>query len=130
MHYNDFIDNELKQEMITVHLDTFQSTPDSYTYKGVTRKLDRHTIEITIRGDRRRVACSDDGNGITLFGLAVKFRTGTKIWPGSAVYWHKGGEVNNLRPNIDKFNGQWCSLVGFFEDFANKKNRSQHNAVA
>lgn len=116
--------------MITVHLDTLQSTPDSYTYKGVTRQLDRQTVEITIRGDRRRVNCHADKTSISIFGLAVRFQTGTKIWPGSAIYWREKGHVNNLRPNIDKFNGQFCRLVGFFEDHVASKHRSQHNAVA
>lgn len=116
--------------MITVHLDTIESKPASYTYKGVTHTYDQQTIEITIRGDRRRVSCHAGENHISIFGLAVRFRSGTKVWPGSAIYWHKTGGVNNLRPNIDKFSSQFCQLVGFFEDHENSKHRSQHNAVA
>lgn len=114
--------------MITVHLDTVESTPATYTHKGVTNAYDRETIEITIRGDRRRVRCSVCNDHITLFELAVRFNTGSKVWPGSAIYWHKTGDVNNLKPNIDK-NGYFI-LVGYAEDFAGKPVRSQHNAVA
>jgi hypothetical protein len=124
--------------MITPHLDTLQQGPDDvYTdKKGKTYAWKTYSIEITIKGDRRRVACSvsnyPDGSldSISLFGLAVRFRTGTKVWPGSAVYWGKTSSVNNLRPNIDKFNGQFCQLVGYFEDHEASKHRSLHNAVA
>lgn len=116
--------------MITVHLDTIESKPASYTYKGKTRAYEAETIEITIRGDRRRVRCHAGETNISIYGLAVRFRTGTKVWPGSATYWHKTGNVNNLRPNIDKFSGQFCQLVGFFDDYESSRHRSQHNAVA
>ncbi len=117
--------------MITVHLDTIQATPATYTdRKGRLVTFDRQTIEITIRGDRRRVNCHAGETGISIYGLAVRFRTGAKVWPGSAIYWRESGRVNNIRPNIDKFNGQFCSLVGFFEDHADGKHRSLHNAVA
>lgn len=116
--------------MIQIHTDTIESTPASYTLNGVTRSYESKTVEITIRGDRRRVGCSENGASIHIFGLAVKFRTGSKVWPGTAIYWHKTGNINNLRPNIDKFNGQFCSLVGFFEDHTDSKHRSLHNAVA
>ena len=117
--------------MITVHLDTIQATPATYTdRKGRLVTFDRQTIEITIRGDRRRVRCWGGADDITIYDLAVRFRTGTKVWPGSATYWHKTGNVNNLRPNIDKFSGQFCQLVGFLEDHESSSHRSQHNAVA
>lgn len=116
--------------MITVHLDTLQSAPDEYTVRGVTRTFDRQTIEITIRGDRRRVPCHAGPDHISIYGLAVRFQTGTKVWPGSAIYWREKGHVNNLRPNIDRFSGQFCQLVGYFEDHVASKHRSQHNSVA
>lgn len=116
--------------MITIHLETLQSEPASYTYKGVTRTYLAQTIEITIRGDRRRVNCVAGPANISIYGLAVRFQTGTKIWPGSAIYWRETGHVNNLRPNIDRFSGQFCQLVGFLADHQDSKHRSQHNAVA
>lgn len=114
--------------MITVHVETLQVTPAHR--EGEILVGNQETIEITVRGDRRRVACYSRPGSISIFGLAVRFRTGTKVWPGSAVFWRESGNVNNLRPNIDKFNGQWCSLVGYFDDHVNSKHRSQHNAVA
>jgi hypothetical protein len=117
--------------MFTIHFDTLQTETVEYTdRKGRPRSYESQTVEITLRGDRRRVSCHSRGDSTTIGGLAVRFRTGTKVWPGSAVYWAKTGNINNLRPNIDKFSGQFCSLVGFFEDHADSKHRSQHNAVA
>ena len=117
--------------MFTIHFDTIQTETVTYTdRKGRASSYERQTVEITLRGNRRRVNCHTYDGKTTIFGLAVKFRTGTKVWPGSATHWDKTGNINNLRPNIDKFNGQFCSLVGFFEDHANSKHRSLHNAVA
>ena len=117
--------------MFTIHFDTLQTETITYTdRKGRASSYERESVEITMRGNRRRVNCHSSSDNITIYGLAVRFRTGTKVWPGSAVYWAKTGNINNLRPNIDKFNGQYCSLVGFFEDHADSKHRSLHNAVA
>ena len=116
--------------MITVHLDTIQTETASYIHKGKTHTYERETIEITIRGDRRRVNCHSDATRISLYNLAVQFRTGTKVWPGSAIYWRESGKVGNLSPNIDRFSGQFCQLLGFMEDYETSKSRSQHNAVA
>lgn len=119
-----------------VHIETLKvSERASYTSgKGKNAKtieFDRHTVEVTIGQDRRAVPCSAIcNNAVTIYGLAVRFRTGAKVWPASAVYWLQGGHVNNLRPNIDKFNGQFCTLVGYMADFEDEPVRSRHNAVA
>lgn len=117
-----------------VHAETLKVTDRrSYTVgKGKNakvREFDCHEVEITIKGDRRAVPCSVFDGCITILGLAVRFPTGTKVWPAKAIYWLESGNVNNLRPNIDKFHNQNCSLVGFFADFADKTCRSRHNAV-
>jgi hypothetical protein len=110
---------------LEVHIDTLkvvgQCTVGNYTF-------DQHTIEVSIGSDRRVVRCSTSDDHVTIHGMAVRFNQGTKVWPGSAVYWLKNGTVNNLRPNIDKRG--YFLLVGFAEDFAGKAVRSQHNAVA
>lgn len=114
---------------LTVHFETLKSEPATYVVRGVTRAYDRHTVEISINGDRRVVSCGAPLNGgISIYGLAVRFSTGAKVWPGSAIYWLESGRVNNLRPNIDK-RGEF-SLVGFMSDYENKNTRSRHNAVA
>lgn len=113
--------------MITVHFETFKVTGQRTLWNGDV--IDTHSVEVTIRGDRRELRCSDAWNGhITLFDLAVRFQAGTKVWPGHAVYWIERGHVNGLRPMIDK-RGH-VSLVGYFADYADKKVRSRHNAVA
>ena len=116
--------------MITVHADTVESHTETYTSKKKLVSFERQTVEVTIGKDRRRVNCSTSEKAITVYGLAVRFRTGTKVWPGSATYWAESGNVNNLTPNIDKFSGQFCQLVGFFEDHETSQHRSLHNAVA
>lgn len=117
--------------MLTVHTDTIQTATRRYTdRKGVERSYEYKTVEVSIREDRRRVQCVVDTRSITVCGLAVRFRTGAKVWPGTASYWRESGVVNNIRPNIDKFSGNSCSLVGYIEDHEESPNRSKHNAVA
>lgn len=112
-----------------VHIDTFKST-GIHTYGTFSRE--EFSVEITIKGDRRAVRCVQWGAGddarLTIFGLAVKFNQGAKVWPGCATYWIKSGRVNNLTPNIDK-RGTFI-LCGYSADFEGKSVRSQHNAVA
>lgn len=110
-----------------VHADTFKfSHTDEHG-------IDRHTVEVTIKGDRRTVRAHRytnpvAGDTITVYDMAVKFKTGAKVWPGHADFRTATGQVSNLRPNIDKFGT--VILVGFFEDFQESKARSLHNAVA
>lgn len=108
-----------------VHIDTLQIT--EFNKYGSTA-----TVEITIGNDRRRVDAYKTGfegnEHLIIHGLAVRFQTGAKVWPGHAIYWLKSGNVNNLRPNIDK-RGH-VNLVGYAEDYDGKSVRSQHNAVA
>ncbi len=116
---------------LTVHIDTFKAAEQITLRDGST--LQRHTVEVTIGKDRRAVYCGipfgDEGKRhMSIFGLAVRFSSGTKVWPGSATYWIDADKVNNLTPNIDKRG--YFLLVGFAEDFAGKAVRSQHNAVA
>jgi hypothetical protein len=109
-----------------VHFDTYK-VPGQRAIGD--RSVDLYSVEVTVKGDRREVRCSALWNGhITVWGLAVRFQTGTKVWPGSANYWVESGNINNLRPDIDK-RGH-VSLVGFSSDFEDKACRSRHNAVA
>lgn len=110
-----------------VHFETFKQTGTRTFDDG--RAIDTYSVEVTIRGDRRAVRCSGVFNdNITVYDIAVRFQTGAKVWPGYTTYWLKTGNVNNVRPSIDK-RGH-VSLVGFFEDYEGKAVRSQHNAVA
>lgn len=101
--------------------------------KGITQSIDRHTVEVSIGTDTRRVDCylCARGDGIrelSLFGLACRFSQGAKVWPASARYMVDRNVVVGLTPNIDK-RGHF-TLAGYFEDFAKKTVASQHNAVA
>lgn len=128
-----------------VHTETLKHvSTDSYTVgkrarrtdAGKTYEIKRWTVEVTIGKDRRAIRCSPSYtvgpvvalDSIDLYGLAVRFSSGEKVWPGSAVWWACHGQVNNLRPNIDK-HGHFF-LAGFFEDVAESAHRSMHNAVA
>lgn len=109
--------------MIKVHIETYKSVGKN------DRGYEMHTVEVSIGEDRRTVSCSSELNGrIFIMGLAVRFRTGDKVWPGTAVYWVQTKEVNNVRPNIDK--GGVFQVAGFIEDFKGTSVRSRHNAVA
>lgn len=113
-----------------VHIETRRQEADYvFTRKGVERRSEQFSVEVTVGNDRRRVSCSSEYNGrFTIHGLAVRFSQGSKVWPATATYWLQSGNVNNARPNIDR-RGHF-HLVGFFEDFDGKKVASQHNAVA
>ena len=113
-----------------VHIETLKHAgEDVVKGKDRTYTFQRYTVEVTIGNDRRAIRCTPCGHErLDLYGLAVRFSTGTKVWPGTATYWYKGGHVNNLRPNIDKRG--YFLLVGYAADFDGKAVRSQHNAVA
>lgn len=113
-----------------VHYDTYrEEAPVTMTIRGEQRIVKRYSVEVTIGNDRRRIACGAEWNDhFMLFGLALRFSQGSKVWPGTGTYWIKGNHVNSIRPNIDR-SGHFI-LVGYFEDYADKKVRSQHNAVA
>lgn len=119
-----------------VHIDTFRNDP-SETYligKGKRQRsvtIERNSVEITINGDRRRVRCSSviNNSNIRLYEIAVRFGAGKKVWPGGAMYWLETGNVNNVRPNIDRHSWHTFSVCGYAEDYKNKPVSSQHNAV-
>jgi hypothetical protein len=113
-----------------VHPETHRQDPDHVftNKKGVEQHYERYSVEVTIKGDRRRVNCSTVwGDRLPLFGLAVRFSQGAKVWPGMADYLISKDVVVNLQPRIDK-RGHF-SLAGYWEDFEDKKVASQHNAV-
>lgn len=93
---------------------------------------DGNSIEIEIRGDRRRVRAFRSGDFILVHGLAVKYKTGKKIWPGHAIYWPASGNINNLQAsNMDhRARSNFVMLVGYWADYADTTARSQHKAVA
>jgi hypothetical protein len=110
-----------------VHFDTYREIESYISESG--RSIPQFVVDVTVRDERRTVRASSVFNDrITVHGLAVRFSSGSKVWPGSAIYWIKSGNVNHIRPNIDK-SGNFI-LVGYAEDFDGKAVRSQHNAVA
>ena len=109
-----------------VHPETLKST-GLHTYGSYTRE--EFTVEVTIGKDRRTIRCHPEQNRslINLYGLALKFSSGSKVWEGQAIYWCEKGYVSGLTPRIDR-RGHFF-LVGFYEDFATKAIASQHNGA-
>ena len=116
--------------MIQVHFDTPRQEPN-YEFtnsKGKACSYERFTVEVTIKGDRRRIHCSKVYNGrLPLFDLAVRFSQGAKVWHGMADYIVDRDTVVNLQPCIDKRGHFTCA--GFYEDFKGKAVQSNHNAM-
>lgn len=113
-----------------VHVETHRQEPDFVWVdkKGNEKRHPQYSVEVTIMGDRRRVACGEVWNDrLAVFNLAVRFSDGAKVWRGQADYLVNTGVVNNLQPCIDK-RGHF-HLVGYFEDYAQKAVASQHNAM-
>ncbi len=113
-----------------VHVETHRQEPD-YVFtdkKGKEQRYQRFSVEVTIKGDRRRVGCSTVwGDRLPIFCLAVRFSQGAKIWRGMADYLVSKDQVVNLQPCIDK-RGNFL-LAGYWEDFEDKAIASNHNAM-
>lgn len=113
-----------------VHYETLRREEDMVRTdrKGKEMRIEQRTVEVTINGDRRRVRCGSEWNGrVTIFDLAVRFSQGAKVWRGTATYWVKSGNVNHIRPCIDKHG--YFFLAGYFADYDKKPIVSQHNAM-
>jgi hypothetical protein len=112
-----------------VHVETHQREADYvFTNKRGEQRYERYTVEVTINGARRRVACGETyKDRLPIFGLAVRFSQGAKVWRGTADYVVSKGTVINLQPCIDKRG--YFSLAGYWEDFEKKAVASQHNAI-
>ena len=65
-----------------------------------------------------------------IHGLAVRYPTGKKVWPGSATYWPANGHINGVCGPQDHRNGRNSTLqiVGFWSD-VQERYRSEHNSV-
>jgi len=91
------------------------------------------TATVEINGVVRDLPTYEDGQGdyrhLTIFGLAIRYQTGTKIWPGTAIYWFKNGAINNVRgPQDHRQRFHSLQIVGFWED-AQEPVRSRHSSV-
>lgn len=72
-----------------------QGEPETFSH-GVRQ---RGTVEITLRGETRRVEAYlwDDGQLIAR-GIVGKYQTGTKLWPAYvSVYLNREGETERVR---------------------------------
>lgn len=86
---------------------------------GQVRDLPAH--EWNLEGRERR---------IDIYGIAVRYRTGTKVWPGRCVYWPATGNINNVHgPQDHRQRFHQLSVVGFWAD-VQEQYRSEHSSVA
>ena len=54
---------------------------------------------------------------ITIYGFAIRYSQGQKIWHASVCYWPATGKFSQVNPPMDHRN-RWAhvTLVGFYED--------------
>lgn len=66
---------------------------------------------------------------LTIDGLALKYRTGAKVWKGEFTFWVASGNINNIHTPL-QHRGRFASVgvVGFYDD-AREPVRSQHNGA-
>lgn len=100
--------------MIKVNAESFELAKDEDRAKyGI------GSVEVTIKGKTARVPASDHGDRLDIYGLAVKYRSGAKVWSGSAIFWKESKRVNNLRGRMDRRSlGNDVELLGFYADYA------------
>lgn len=81
------------------------------------------TAKVELFGKTRTLQASSWGEvgtkdeHITVYGIAVRYPTGTKVWHGTFTYWPVSGNINGVRNSIDhhaRFAN--LSVVGFYED--------------
>lgn len=96
----------------------------------VTVKLnnDYKTAEVTIDGNTKTLQIYAYADCVRVFGVAVKYRTGEKVWNGEFIFWPTSGNVNNVSSGLDhRGSRHQLEIVGFYSDFA-AGVQSQHNA--
>jgi hypothetical protein len=92
------------------------------------------TATVEVGGKVQELAVAEGGEAayrhFTIYGLAVRYRTGSKVWPGTAIYWPATGHINNVLGTQDHRSGRGASLqiVGFWSDVQDQY-RSEHSSV-
>ncbi len=85
--------------------------------------------KVEINGVEKELPCSRSRDHWTIYGVAVRYRTGTKVWPGSLIYWPENGRINNVRgPQDHRQSFHSLQVVGFWADVQDRY-RSEHNSV-
>lgn len=89
-----------------------------------------NTVEVTIGKTRKAVPCflhESDNPFLSVYGLAVRYPTGSKVWRGNALYSVKNNRVINVRASgMDRRSrNNRVSLVGFYDDVTDRA-KSQH----
>lgn len=61
---------------------------------------------------------------VTIYGFAVRYPTGAKVWSGHVTYWLKSGNIQGPETPLDhRARRASCSVVGFYAD-TNPAHRS------
>ena len=96
--------------------------------KIVTTNEAAGTATVDIDGKRRDLKASFQGDHITVYGIAIRYPTGSKVWFGSFVYWPATGHINNIHtPMEHRARFAHVNVVGFYED-AKESIRSQRGS--
>ena len=76
-------------------------------------------------GKQKDLPALEQERYITVYGLAIKYRTGTKIWNAQATVWKDNGNIQ-FRGGLDnRQRAGACIVLGFYSDYADK-SKSQH----
>lgn len=85
------------------------------------------TAQVTINGETRtlRALCYDNGERYHIAGVAVRYRTGAKVWRGRLTFWTKSGNVQVSGGLDHRARRASVHLTGFYD--ADRPANSQHN---
>ena len=92
--------------------------------------VETKTMRVTFRGETREFAgCSmSPGVWASAYGVfAGKFRSGTKVWPMSVMFWFDSGKASVQSGGFSNKGGAHI-LVGWYDD-CREEYRSQHKGA-
>lgn len=59
------------------------------------------TALVEIAGKRRELKAVFECEHVTVYGIAVRYPTGSKVWFGSFIYWPATGQINNIHTPME-----------------------------
>jgi hypothetical protein len=89
------------------------------TMKIITTNEAAGTATVEIDGKRRDLKASFQGDHVMVYGIAIRYPTGSKIWFGSFTYWPASGHINGIMtPMQHRARFAHVNVVGFYGDAA------------
>lgn len=91
--------------------------------KLISHDKEASTAVVEIHGKQKTLKTSpvydrsEDGSDahIYVYGIALKYTSGSKIWNGAFTYWFKSGNINGVNMEHRARHAS-VSVVGFYED--------------